>query len=369
MTMVIREAAGTCEADVAPAWWPAALFDVSVSANTATLSAKDRGAIFGTYDTPFDYDEYEVTSLSISRQGVGLSNTFSAKVRYYILTEDWYDDKVLDVEGTLGPDAKAPQLRVRRKWPVPPFGDVGEYGASYPAQWHGLPEALLPWDTVQVEASKPLDGLEAAIGLVSTEPPYEPTGTVFVAGELADVGTAAGTWAWSSFSDWQAVAGTQQAIDVSASLTDVSGMTLSPQSIPFEVLDVGPPHTALEFDDEPGEIGSWGGVAWEDAAGRLHLHTDCNEFSGIAMMLDTSQAEKIVIRVSGNAWLLMRAAGTNGQEHEGAGSVMATGSEVTWETFELDVAGESMIGFSIVTSNSCHWYDASDLLIDWIRVE
>ena len=366
-TVQLEETAVGCRASVAPEFYPESEALVEIGESSVRL--------LPTYDSDSDFEatvlamgwywgltffrEYYFHEFDLARDGAELGPAATARGSTAAAEDDiaWTD--AVDYVGTLTRDARAPQIEVSAAAidiPVPPPADFASTGGE---RRPGLPEELLPWDTVEVRASEPLVGLLDALSVVGNDDVVWAPAT-----QAAEV-TTDDTWAWARFGDWDAVAGTTQTIAVAAGLEDAVGRPFAAAEFPLEVLDVPPAVEQHDFDDAT-TVASFGELTQGD--GFVTATAPCNSgVGGVAGRLITENAVSIEMRARADSALLFTVVGSNGREYDELEISAADDDDYRIYTILLD--GVSEVGFTVVPNSMCHWTVNANVDIDWIRTQ
>lgn len=357
-------AAGTaCSAVIAPSGYPAVTLAARLDANSVQLDDTTGPELptltTGWYWGLHFYREYHFKKLSLARNAHGaLSGAASA-----VVDVQWAEDDICSVDvdqswsGTLGPDVTPPALRAGGRSVIAPkrpssdcFSPTG--GAARP----GLPAAILPWETLAVEATEPVPGLSAGLSIEM--------GGSALAASWTDAPFAANVWAWTALADWDAVRGKTLTVRAAAALRDRAGHALVERTLPVSVLDVGPALASHDFD-KLGNVAVFGDATLE--GGVLRIEAPCNSGTGgVAGRLSTQGADAVRIRLraeSGTS-VLIDVAGKSGRHYT---APSPSGGE--WTTVDVPIDSESEVGFSIVPNSLCHWTTSAVAWVDRVWAE
>lgn len=305
------------------------------------------------------FREYHFRHLKLGRAADGsLDGTAGAQVDVM-----WAEDDICSVSestwsGSVSADVTPPVLSAGAPSVRPPkrpsesdcFSPSG--GETRP----GMPEELLPWDTLAVEASEPVFGLAAGLSAEHA--------SAFKDAPIDAQATAAGVWAWASLPDWDAVRGHSLEVHVSPSLADAAGHPVTQTTLTAQVLDVGPALERHELDSTA-TLATFGDVSVE--SGSLRIHAPCNSgLGGIAGRVATAGKSQLALRLrldSGTS-LLLSVVGKSGTKYPAT-----TGYGAEWQTVEVPLGTESEVGFAIVPNSLCHWTSGATVWVDSVWAE
>lgn len=357
-------ATGTaCSALIAPSGYPAVTLPARLDAGALRLDDTSGPELptltAGWYWGLHFYREYHFKELSLARAATGaLSGAASA-----LVDVQWAEDDICSVDvdqswsGTLGPDVTPPGLRAGGRSVIAPkrpssdcFSPTG--GKARP----GLPAAILPWETLAVEATEPVPGLSAGLSLE--------LGGVALATSWTDAPFAPDVWAWTALDDWDAVRGKTLTVRAAASLRDRAGHALVERALPVSVLDVGPALASHDFD-KLGNVAVFGDATLE--GGVLRVEAPCNSGTGgVAGRLRSRGADavRMRLRADGGTSVLIDVAGKSGRHYTGQSPF---GGE--WATVDVPIDSESEVGFSVVPNSLCHWTTSAVVWVDRVWVE
>lgn len=367
-----------CKATITPRLYPRSESIAKVSASQVELGAPitDPNTLTSTVTATGWYwgltffQEYYWTHIVIPRsigcagEGTcvaGLSATASAQVAMAWAEDDISSVSLMNYTGTFAVDDEVPAIEAGPaavSIPVPPPVFMKSTGGK---RRPGLPQQLLPWDILEVRTSEPLVGLGSKLSVKTSA--GVPVGATWSPAESKANVITEGSWLWARFEDWDAVSGTTLSVDVAAGLKDNAGHELPAQSLPVEVLDVGPALTEHVFDDAL-TIKPLGTIT--QGEGFITATAPCNSgIGGIAGRLTTAGRSKLMFLVDPDNSLIIKVVGKSGREYATTSTSYAEG----FITREVAIENESEVGFSLVPNSMCHWTTDTSVKIDRIWAE
>jgi hypothetical protein len=357
-----------CRAEITPRGYPRVSLEAELSERAVVLddaAGPERPTIStGWYWGPHFFREFHFSRIEFARSADGsLSGGAEADVEI-----TWAEDDICDVtssafHGTIGPDVTAPSLRAGGasvRAPGRPttecFSPTG--GDARP----GLPESILPWESLVVEASEPISGLGSKLDATLE---CRSLGLVFEDAKLDEGVSAGDVWVRATLPDWDLVRGKTLQLDMHPVLVDAAGHRVSTRSLGAHVLDVGVALSAHELDDAS-TLASFGTVTAD--AGALRVEATCNSgLGGVAGRLATNGNATLYVRarVDAGTTLAIDTVGRSGSSRR----VQESPNDLDWHDIAIPVPSDSEVGFSIVPSSMCHWTNAATLWIDRIWSE
>jgi hypothetical protein len=321
----------------------------------------------GKYHSTASYEECFWHQIVIPRAGPGLGASASAELTYASGSEDNFGVYRRTFSGTVAVDQREPSIQAGPAavlLPTSPPSSLSPSGTqSGGLRRQGLPDALLPWDILEVRASEPLAGLASHVSLAdAAQVQWTSVETD------ADVLTE-DSWVWGHFTDWDAVRGTTQTVRVSAGLVDAAGHTLPVQSLDLPVLDVPPAISEHTFDDEQ-SVTALGTLSQDD--GFVTATAPCGPgVGGVAGRLLTPDLSTVKFRLrftsSSSGSEIISVVGRSGRPYA---AVRDAAPEADgFYVYSAEISDESEVGFTVVPTSLCHWTPQANVDIDRIWAE
>jgi hypothetical protein len=352
-----------CEATLTPEFYPTSRTLATMEEGAVILGETPvSGGVFpsallatGWYWGLTFFQEYYWHQVVLPRKSNNIGSTATARVTFAYSEDDISSSSLLDYAGVVGPDERLPTVAVGAANLVIPTRPPEFLSASGGERRPGLPDALLPWDILEVRSSEPLSGLGSKVSSdlitwipVQTEAPVD----------------TKDTWIWGRFVDWDQVNGSTQTVTVASGLADRAGHALPEQTLSVEVLHVAEPITEHDFNGEL-SVTAFGTVTQGD--GFWTATAPCNSgVGGIAGRLATAGQRKFLARVAPRNAVLVTVTGRSGREYQTTASVTDAEGYIT---VEAAIDNEPEVGFTIVPNSMCHWTYQTTVDIDRVWAE
>lgn len=328
--MLLREAAGRCEAVVANDGFPGRAYQVTFTESSVELVPVGLAARGG-HEGLTEHHLTDWSRILLHLSGSELGTTGVADIAVDMYEEDIGDTHEMTMDVSVQ--------------------------AAEPAALEG-PIAVLPWRAASLMTTRPVTDLAESVSPPSGEWLVQNVTTDQAVGVIQAEMTFEGLW--------EDIRGRTLPITVDAGLADLAGLALALPNLTVEVRDVGPPVSAHELHDTT-TLATWGPVepyTRDDCAtnGCVAVRGECGAFAGIAGQLDTDGMSEVV--------LAMRQASYEGQVDPPAfaraevvgelGVIAPLVSSGEWPYDDVpvewiyDVSGLRKVGFAIEASSYCH---------------